>query len=195
MGTGGEKEVSAVDDQLLVQQARRGNDRAFAVLVRTHQRSLYCTAYSILGSSWDASDAVQDAFLQAYARLDTLRDPARFKPWLLRILVRSCYGTIGARRRVVPVADVPESGRGRGSSAEAHAFLGTEAQLDLLQAIRGLEEDHRTVIALRYFHDLKVDDIAAVLDVPAGTVKSRINRALAKLSEDLGRRAPLEVQQ
>jgi RNA polymerase sigma-70 factor (ECF subfamily) len=72
--------------------------------------------------------------------------------------------------------------------------LGTEAQLDLLRAIRGLEEDHRTVIALRYFHDLKVDDIAAVLDVPAGTVKSRINRALAKLSEGLGRRAPLEVQ-
>lgn len=184
-----------MDDDLLVRQARSGNDRAFAVLVRTHQRSLYCTAYSILGSSWDASDAVQDAFLQAYAKLDTLRDPARFKPWLLRILVRSCYGTIGTRRRVVPMAEVPEADRGRESSAEAHAFVGTEAQLDLLRAIRGLEEDHRTVIALRYFHDLKVDDIAAVLDVPAGTVKSRINRALARLSADLGRRASLEVQQ
>jgi hypothetical protein len=53
--------------------------------------------------------------------------------------------------------------------------------------VRTLEEDHRTVIALRYFHDLKVDEIAAVLDVPAGTVKSRINRALAKLAESLGR--------
>jgi RNA polymerase sigma factor (sigma-70 family) len=183
-----------VDDHLLVQQARRGNDRAFAVLVRAHQRSLYCTAYAILGSSWDASDVVQDAFLEAYAKLETLRDPARFKPWLLRILVHACYDTIGMRGRVVAMEDVPEAREGRGGAAEAHTFLGREAQLDLLQAIKGLEEDHRVVIALRYFHDLKVDDIAAVLDVPAGTVKSRINRALARLSETLGRRAQLEVK-
>ncbi len=183
-----------MDDHLLVRQARRGSDRAFAVLVRAHQRSLYCTAYSILGSSWDASDAVQDAFLQAYAKLDTLRDPARFKPWLLRILVRACYDTIGARRRFVPTAQVPEPGDGPERTGEAHEFVGTESQLDLLRAIRGLEEDHRTVIALRYFHDLKVDDIADVLDVPVGTVKSRINRALARLAESLGRRGSLEVK-
>ncbi len=181
-------------DDLLVRQARRGDGRAFAVLVTTHQRALYCTAYSILGSSWDASDAVQDALLQAYARLDSLRDPARFKPWLLRILVRTCYDALGARRRVVPADEVPEPGGAAGHAGEAHEFLGTEDQLDLLRALRGLEEDHRTVIALRYFHDLKVDDIAAVLDVPAGTVKSRINRALGRLAESLGRRGPLEVR-
>jgi RNA polymerase sigma-70 factor, ECF subfamily len=182
-----------VDDHLLVEQARRGNDRAYAVLVRAHQRALYCTAYSILGSSWDASDAVQDAFLEAYANLAALRDPSRFKPWLLRILVRTCYDAIGRRRRLVPVDDVTQRAEGRAED-EAHTFVGTDAQLDLLHAVRGLEEDHRTVIALRYFHDLKVDEIAAVLDVPAGTVKSRINRALARLAESLGRRAPQEVK-
>ena len=61
--------------------------------------------------------------------------------------------------------------------------------------MRALDEDRRAVIALRYFLDLKVDDIAAVLDIPSGTVKSRINRALARLAESLGRRTPLEVSE
>ena len=191
-----------MDDKQLVEAARRGSDRAFAVLVRTHERSLYCTAYSILGSSWDANDAVQDTFLEAYARIDTLRDAGSFRPWLGRILVNGCYDALGRRRRLVPVGESPPApaeirGDRPGSTAveEAHTFIGTEAQLDLFHALRALDEDHRTVLALRYFLDLKVDDIAAALDVPAGTVKSRINRALSRLAESLGRRSPLEVEQ
>jgi RNA polymerase sigma-70 factor, ECF subfamily len=191
-----------VDDQQLVEAARRGSDRAFAVLVRAHERALYCTAYSILGSSWDASDAVQDAFLEAYAKIEDLRDVARFKPWLVRILVNTCYDALGRRRRLVPVGEAPEApdragtqAGAAGTAAEAHAFIGTEAQLDLFRAVRDLDEDQRAVIALRYFLDLKVDDVAAALDVPPGTVKSRINRALSRLAESLGRSTPLEVTQ
>ncbi len=191
-----------MDDRQLVEAARRGDDRAFAVLVRAHERALYCTAYSILGSSWDASDAVQDAFLAAYARIDTLRDACRFKPWLVRILVNGCYDALGRRRRLVPVGEAPDpgaydsrTGDGGGAAGEAHAFIGTEAQLDMFRALRALDEDDRTVLALRYFVDLKVDDIAAALEVPTGTVKSRINRALSRLALGLGRRSPLEVEQ
>lgn len=108
--------------------------------------------------------------------------------------MRTCYNAAGARRRVVSVGEVPEAGDGAGCVGEAHELLGTEARLDLLCALRGLEEDHRTVIALRYFHNLKIHDIAAVLDVLAETVKSRINRALGRLAESLGRRGPLEVR-
>ena len=72
--------------------------------------------------------------------------------------------------------------------------MGTEAQLDLFRVVRELDDDHRVVVALRYFNDLKVDDIAAVLDIPAGTVKSRINRALARLAQQLGRATRLEVE-
>jgi RNA polymerase sigma-70 factor (ECF subfamily) len=189
-----------VDDQQLVEAARRGNDRAFAVLVRAHERALFCTAYSILRSSWDASDAVQDAFLEAYARIEDLRDAAKFKSWLSRILVNACYDTLGRRRRFVPVGEEPEApdtwpGAPAGGSTQAHAFIGTEAQMDLFRAVRGLDDDLRTAIALRYFLDLKVDDIAAAIDVPPGTVKSRINRALTRLAQSLGRSTSLEVTQ
>ncbi len=192
-----------MDDLQLVEAARRGNDRAFAVLVRLHERALYCTAFSILGSSWDASDAVQDAFLEAYARIDTLRDASRFKPWLVRILVNGCYDALGRRRRLVPVGETvepPATGErparaSTGQPEEAHAFIGTEAQLDLFRALRALDEGDRMVLALRYFLDLKVGDVATALDIPAGTVKSRINRALGRLAQGLGRHAPLEVAQ
>ena len=180
-----------MDDEQLVEAARRGDARAYAALVRAHQRSLYCTAYSILRSSWDASDAVQDALLQGWARVDTLRDSARFRPWLVRILVNTCFDALTARHRTVPVGEAPQEDARR---AEAHEFVGTEAQLDLFHAIRGLEDEHRIVIALRFFNDLKVDDIAAVLGVPSGTVKSRRNRALARLAQSLGRPTRLEVE-
>jgi len=178
-------------ERQLVEAARHGDARAFAALVRAHQRALYCTAYSILGSSWDANDAVQDALLQAWARIETLRDSARFKPWLVRILVNTCYDTLSTRRRLVPVGESPQEDPRRG---EAHEFVGTEAQLDLFRVVRELDDDHRTVVALRYFNDLKVDDIASLLDIPAGTVKSRINRALARLAQQLGRATRLEVE-
>lgn len=179
-----------MDDDRLVERARRGDSRAFAALASKHRRSLYCTAYSILGSSWDASDAVQEALLEGWARVDALRDPAHFKPWLARILVNTCFDALGRRSRVILSGDAPPEDPRR---ADAHTFVGSETQLDLLRAIRGLEKDQRMVVALRFFNDLKIDDIAAMLDVPAGTVKSRINRALARLAQDLGRPAPLEV--
>jgi RNA polymerase sigma factor (sigma-70 family) len=167
-----------VDDMMLVQSAQKGDERAFAALVRRNERRLFATAYSILGSSWDASDACQDAFLEAWAKIGTLRDPSSFRPWMARVVVNKCHAAHRRTRRLVVVEAVPER--------EAHEFVGAESAMDLAEAVRLLDKDHRTVIALRYFSDLKVDDIAEILGVPAGTVKSRINRALGRLKESLG---------
>lgn len=134
---------------------------------------------------------MQDALLRGWARVDTPKDSARFKPWLVRILVNTCFDALSARHRLVPVGEAPREDARR---AEAHEFVGTEAQLDLFHAIRGREDEHRIIFALRFFNDLKVDDIAAVLDVPSGTVKSRINRALARLAQSLGRPTRLEEE-
>lgn len=174
-----------MDDRFLVARARAGDDGAFAALIKAHERSLYCTALSLLRSSWEASDAVQEAFLEAYANLQTLREPAKFRPWLARILVNICYQMLGRGRRTVPVEEVPERA--------AHVFIGSEETLDLMAALRSLDEEHRWVVALRYFHDLKVDEIAAIMDCPAGTVKSRLNRALEKLNARLAGTIQKEV--
>lgn len=174
-----------MEEPLLVEEAQRGSDKAFAVLVKNHERSLYLTALGILGSSWDALDVVQDAFLDAYVKIGALRDPSKFKPWMTRILINKCYELMRSGRRVMVVDEVPEE--------EAHEFLGTEAQLDLLEAIRKLDEEHRIVIGLRYFQDLKISDISQVLGCPEGTVKSRINQAIKKLKMRLGKYSYLGV--
>lgn len=173
-----------MDDGPLVASVLQGNTRAFTVLAARHQRTLYATAYAMLGSSWDAADAVQEALLAAYARLSSLNDPERFGAWLTVILCNTCRD-VRKRRRPTPTDIVPEG--------EAHEFVGCEESLDVIEALRGLSEDDRTVLALRFFRDLKVDEIAALLECPAGTVKSRINRALGRLRREMGSRPRLEV--
>ncbi|MDO8879188.1 MAG: sigma-70 family RNA polymerase sigma factor [Coriobacteriia bacterium] len=168
-----------MEDQELVARALAGDTRSFTTLVRRHERSLYATAYAITRSQWDAADAVQDALAEAYVNLKSLRDPARFGAWVSRIVINTCNTALRRRGRVLPMEEPPEP--------QAFVWDGPEDGIDLMRAIQTLSPDHREVIALRYFRDLKVADIAEVLGTPAGTVKSRINRALAALQAALGR--------
>ncbi|GAB4292784.1 MAG: sigma-70 family RNA polymerase sigma factor [Coriobacteriia bacterium] len=174
-----------MDEIELVERARRGDERSFALLVRLHERSLFATAYAIMRSEWDAADAVQDALAEAYAKVGTLRNAGAFKAWLTRILVNRCYAVLRKRKHDVLTADPPEP--------EAHTYLGREEGLDLMRAVRSLDLEHREVIALRYFRDMKLTEIAEVLDCPLGTVKSRINRALGRLGSALGSNPLVEV--
>jgi len=174
-----------MEDSELVRRAQSGDARAFTTLVRRHERSLYATAYAITRSQWDAADAVQDALTDAYTHIRGLRDPARFGAWVSRIVVNECNNVLRKRARVVLVEDPPEP--------QAFVWDGPEGGLDLMRAVQELTPDHREVIALRYFRDLKVADIAEVLGCPAGTVKSRLNRALGSLEATLRPRTGQEV--
>ncbi|MBE0475690.1 MAG: RNA polymerase sigma factor [Coriobacteriia bacterium] len=148
---------------------------------------MYATAYGVLRSGWDASDAVQDALAEAYAKIGGLRDPRAFPAWLSRILVNKCNTILRKRRRLVVTAAPPES--------EAFTYVGREDGLDLMAAVHGLDADHREVVALRYFRDLTLAEIANTLGCPVGTVKSRLNRALGKLGAALGTDDRAEVAQ
>jgi len=171
---------------MLVRSAQRGSREAFAVLVGRHERSLYATALSLSRSSWDASDAVQDAFVEAFVRLRRLRDPDKFGPWVSAIVVNKCRD-VWRRRRPTPVDATLLEG-------EAYEFHGPETSLDVLRALRELDEEFRTVVALRYFRDLKVDQIAEIVGCPPGTVKSRLHRATALLRERLEPGHPLDLE-
>ena len=170
-----------MDETDLVVAAQRRDERAFTTLVRRHERSLHATACAILGVGWDASDAVQSSIAIAWAKLPTLREPAAFGAWITRVLVNQCNSTLRGRRNEVLTADPTEP-----AQPDAYDIAGPEDRLDLVAAVRALDPDQREVVALRYFRDLKVDEIARILDCPVGTVKSRINRSIAKLASLLG---------
>jgi RNA polymerase sigma-70 factor (ECF subfamily) len=177
-----------LEDDELVAQAKRGDTRAFGTLVEEHQTIAFRTAYLLAGSAADAEDAVQEAFVKAYAALGRFRPGAPFRPWLLAIVAneaRNRRRSAGRRDRLaLRAAEDPLSGDAV-PSPEA-ALLDAERREKLLQAVNDLREDDRMAIGCRYFLGLSEEETAAALGWRRGTVKSRTSRALDRLRDRLG---------
>jgi RNA polymerase sigma-70 factor, ECF subfamily len=149
--------------------------QAFLRLADHHLDAAYRLARAILHDSTDAQDATHDAFEQAWRKWSTLRDPSRFEPWFDRILVNTCRDRLRSARRQATDISAEVAMASGDQFGQAH-------DRDLLaNAIAGLSPGHRVVIALRYYRDLPVDEIASRLDIPAGTVQSRLHYALKRL--------------
>jgi RNA polymerase sigma-70 factor, ECF subfamily len=155
----------------------RLRDAAFVRLADEHLDKAYRLARAILRDPAEAQDATHDAFVQAWRKWGTLRDHSRFEPWFDRILVNTCRNRIRSTRRQatdisaeVALATGDQTGR-----VEDRDVIGA--------AIAALSPDHQILIALRYYRDLTVDDIARRLGVPAGTVRSRLHYALKRLHD------------
>lgn len=153
-----------------------GRADAFRRVAEGSLHDAYRLAGAILGSPTDARDAVHDAFITGWQRWPSLRDQAKFDSWFKRIIVNTC------RERL------RYSSRRRSSDLDLQATLQVPDQspdihdrLLVQQSLSRLKPDDQIVLALRYYRDLKVDDIAAILDVPPGTVKSRLNHAHSRL--------------
>ena len=149
----------------------------FVAQVTELQETLYRTARSILRNEQDAQDAVQEAVTQAFARLHTLRDPAKFKPWLLRILVNTCYDARRRRRSTVYLEAVEETLAAPQSDCEE--------RMSLWSAVMRLPEEQKAVVTLFYYEDLPIRAISEVLGVTQGTVKTRLSRARGRLRQML----------
>ena len=171
------------DESRAVERARGGDHGAYGELVTRYQALAGRTAYVITGSAADADDVVQEAFVKAYYALGRFRAGAPFRPWLLRIVANEARNRrVAAGRR--PTVDL-DAARDRASGETAlspeDAALAADLRRGLLSAIDRLREDDRLVLASRYFLDLSEAEIAAVLGVARGTVKSRLSRAMVRL--------------
>ena len=151
-------------------------DAAFRRLADRHLEASYRLACAILGSPTEAQDATHDAFVQAWRKWSTLRDPSRFEPWFDRILVNSCRNRLrrSAKWRTQDLSDDLATSPGDP--------MGQALDRDVLgKAIAKLSPDHRMVVALRFYRDLTVDEIARQLDTRPGTVQSRLHYAMKRL--------------
>ncbi len=152
------------------------SDEVFATLTSRHIDAAYRLAWAILAEDVDADDATQDAFALAWRNRRSLRDPERFDAWFGRILVNVCRQKLRerARHQVRALAETDDHPTAD-SSAQA------SARDAVSRAMARLDADHRIVVVLRYWADLTVDEIAERLDVPPGTVKSRLHYALRSM--------------
>jgi len=180
------------DEQALIAAAQKGDLDAFNQLVIHYQSLAYHVAYRVVSDSDAASDATQDAFLRAYRALGQYRGGS-FKAWLLRIVTNTCYDQLRAKKRrptasleALLVAD-PAPGPSFVDQAESpEAFAERQELGRFLQAgINALPSDQRIALALCDVADMSYQEIAEVTQSSLGTVKSRINRARAKLRDYL----------
>ncbi|HEX2754766.1 MAG TPA: sigma-70 family RNA polymerase sigma factor [Candidatus Limnocylindrales bacterium] len=164
---------------------------SFAALVEGQLDRAFRLATVILGSAIEAEDAVADAALAAWRSRGDLRKTDRFEAWFGRILVNVCRDRLRSRRRR-PVTEMPASEIGGGRLTEAADFRdGVHARDAMSRAFETLEPDERIVLVLRFWHDLTVEAIADRVGIPAGTVKSRLHHATARLRAAL---AAMEVE-
>ena len=168
-------------DRDLVELAREGDREAFAVLVHQVSDSLFAVAFRILRDASLAEDALQNALVLAWRQLPRLRDVDRFEAWIHRILVHACYDESQRTRHwTANVRALPDEGP---STPD-----GTSAVIDrdeLERAFRRLSMEQRAVFVLHHYLGLPLVEVAELLEIPAGTARSRLHYAIAGLRDAL----------
>ena len=175
-------------DEELVRRYLAGDAQAFTSLVERHQARVFNVALRVLGNPDDARDAAQDAFLTVVRKLSQFRGDAAFTTWLHRVTVNACYDMLRKRRRTPMLRlarDEDDPMPDLGPPVPDHADA-TADTIDVGRALREIPDDYRIVLVLADVQDLPYEEIARVLDIPIGTVKSRVHRGRIALGRAMG---------
>jgi RNA polymerase sigma-70 factor (ECF subfamily) len=181
--------VSA-DDQPLIAECLQGNTAAFGELVRRYQERLYHSVYRLVDNAEDAQDVVQEAFLSAYQSLDGFKGDSLFFTWLYRIAVNTAISLKRKQRvtlrmetrngdHLIEPLDTSDESR------PSHALEQAEQVYRVREALGRLSAEHRTVLVMKDMEGQKYETMAEILQVPIGTIRSRLHRARLELREVL----------
>jgi RNA polymerase sigma-70 factor, ECF subfamily len=166
-----------VEDRDLVLKARRGDVDAYNVLVSRWEKRVFNYLLRLVGTREDAEDVNQDVFLKGYQRLRDLDDPARFAPWLFRIAHNEAFSLLRKRR--------PEAEPALNPPVETPRLHPIELNLAVEAALARLPEEQREAVLLKIYQGFKFEEMAAILDCPVSTVKSRVYTGLERLKQTL----------
>lgn len=154
--------------------AKKGDKDAFILLIQENKTNLYRVAKAMLKHDSDVEDAIQITIIKAYEKIGKLRKDMYFKTWLIRILINQCNEILRAKKRTVSIEKI---------SVEVSVYEDAYKDLDLETAIHSLKDELKAVTVLFYYEDMATKEIAKLLKIPEGTVRSRLSKARAKLQE------------
>jgi RNA polymerase sigma-70 factor (ECF subfamily) len=179
--------AEGIDDAECVRRVQRGDIDSFEVLVRRHEKAIFNLAYRLLGNYDEAAEVSQDVFLSAFKSIHQFRGEANFSTWLYRIGLNHAStrrkSLNSAQRRQLPLDGtevIPNS-----TVDPAKNFEDKEIQQRVQQALNSLDAEDARIILLRDLQDIPYDEVAEILDLPVGTVKSRLHRARQALKTSL----------
>lgn len=176
--------LSQAAEQELVARAQGGDRNAFGELVRAHTEGVLRVVFRMCGDQQVAEDASQEAFVQAWLRLPAYRPRTPLRNWLYRIAVNAAIDVLRKERRIHPAA-LDELNLSDGRPDPEASQASAERARSVQQAVLALPEASRAVLVLREYQDLSYHEIAETLDIPVGTVMSRLNYARKLLKEKL----------
>jgi RNA polymerase sigma-70 factor, ECF subfamily len=184
--------IDVPDDLDVVRAVLAGDREAFRVLVDRESTAIVRACYRVLGDVHEAEDAAQETFVTAYRSLATWRGEGPFGAWLTRIAVRLAVRQAGRRKAVPWAGSVAPSGTDESAAVPAstrmqpeQVALRAERASATRRALAGLDEPYREVVALRFFGERSLEEIATLTDRPLGTVKTHLRRGLIRLRESL----------
>jgi RNA polymerase sigma-70 factor (ECF subfamily) len=180
------------DDQRLIADCRKGRTAAFGELVRRYQDRLFNTVYRLLDNAEDAQDVVQDAFIHAYQSLHSFKGDSLFFTWLYRIAVNAAISWRRKQRAVLRLKtgrDTDSGGLDPPDPSETNqpgfAMEQAEEGRRIQAALNCVSPEHRAVLILKDMEGQKYETMAEILDVPIGTIRSRLHRARLELRQVL----------
>lgn len=188
------------DEKILIGRVLEGDHEAFAELVKRHETQVYNLCLRMSGNSEDARDLSQEAFLKAWRGLRFYQFESAFSTWLYRLTSNVCIDFLRSRKRrpsvslTVDEEEPVEMEVEDSSPTPEEQVLHREQQYAVAKAMEQLEEEFRQVLTLRVIHDLPYEEIAEIMDMKVGTVKSRLARARMKLKKLLEDGNILETQ-
>lgn len=179
----------SVDDNRLITECREGNTAAFGELVSRYQDRLFNTVLRLVGNAEDARDVVQEAFLHAYQSLHSFKGDALFFTWLYRIAVNTA---ISLKRKQKPTLRIHQGTDEKNGidpldpsamTRPGHAIEMAEEERQVHEALSKLSAEHRAVLVMKDMDGMKYEDMAEVLGVPVGTIRSRLHRARLEMRD------------
>ncbi len=177
----------SADDQRLIADCLQGDTAAFGQLVRRYQDRLFNTVFRLVNNAEDAQDVVQEAFLNAYLSLDSFKGQAEFFTWLFRIAHNTAISLKRKQRVTLSLSAGRDGEPGlepldeSDLSEPTHGLERAEEARRIQAALGRLTPEHRTVLVLKEMEGLKYEEMAEVLQVPIGTIRSRLHRARVEL--------------
>lgn len=176
--------ANPADESRLVRQAQQGDRNAYSELIRMHAQGVQRVVYRMCGDQDLAEDAAQDTFIQAWLKLSSYKPDSSLRNWLYRIAVNTTIDTLRREKRILP-DDVDELPLADTEFGPETAYIHAERTAAVHKAIAALPDASRAVLILREYEDLSYREIAETLDIPLGTVMSRLSYARKLLKEEL----------
>lgn len=175
------------DDNTLIDETLAGDPEAFGLLVRKYQNRLFTTVTHMVGSADAARDIVQDVFVQAFLKLDTFKRASAFYTWLYRIAFNTC---VSHRRRRRPMQSTDRNRELAGEepvdrTPPTDPLEQQETADQVQRALAQLSDEHRQILLLREVEGCSYEELAEILEVPVGTIRSRLHRARMQLRDEL----------